>query len=255
MNFDFSNDYFFDNVFGGNVPVYLIVLSFLALLPGIVIMVKVYRMDKIEKEPAGLLLLLFICGIVSILPVVIAEMIVGGIINALFTGKLAIFVMAFIGVAIIEETGKFFALKIPTWKNRNFDYRFDAIVYSVTAALGFAIFENIMYVLEGGIITALLRAVMSVPAHAMFGLIMGVFYGHAKIYDRKGDKKKCRINQWLAILIPTIGHGAYDYFAMSGGNAGIAGLIIIVIAMYVFSWYTLKKESRTDMPMSYEETH
>ncbi|MCF0141558.1 MAG: hypothetical protein HUJ78_06075, partial [Mogibacterium sp.] len=105
MNFDFSNDYFFDNVFGGNVPVYLIVLSFLALLPGIVIMVKVYRMDKIEKEPAGLLLLLFICGIVSILPVVIAEMIVGGIINALFTGKLAMLVMAFIGVAIIEETG------------------------------------------------------------------------------------------------------------------------------------------------------
>ena len=61
-----------------------------------------------------------------------------GIISALFVG-------------LIEEGCKFFFLYKKTWKNVNFNYTFDGIVYAVTVSLGFAAIENIIYVFNYGL--------------------------------------------------------------------------------------------------------
>jgi hypothetical protein len=58
-------------------------LIILASLPGILLIAYVYKQDKIEKEPKGLLIKLMLFGVLSIIPAVIAELIGGAILFAI----------------------------------------------------------------------------------------------------------------------------------------------------------------------------
>ena len=225
-------------------------LLILAVLPGILLMVKVYRADRIEKEPLGLLVLLLLLGAVVCLPVSIVEVVLSNVFTSLIpAGRLLRIVDYFVGVALIEELGKFLVTKICTWKNKNFNYQFDAIVYTVTSALGFAILENIFYVSQGGLQTALLRSVLSVPGHAIFGLFMGVSYGVAKRCELRGDKKGKRRNLFFAILNPTILHGIYDFCLSEGTTSASIVFLIFVLVLYINAWKLLKRKALEDMPL------
>ena len=78
----------------------------------------------------------------------------------------------FILVGLVEEGSKWIILKSFTWKNKEFNYIYDAIVYAVFVSLGFAALENIIYVLNGGITTAITRTIFSIPGHTFFGVFM-----------------------------------------------------------------------------------
>lgn len=52
-------------------------------------------------------------------------------------------------------------------------------MYAVMVSMGFAATENIIYVVQGGYVTGILRAFTAVPAHATFGILMGYFMGIA----------------------------------------------------------------------------
>ena len=230
------------------------VLLILAVLPGIIIMFKVYRMDKIEKEPFGLILLLMILGAISCIPVAVVEGLLGNAFASVFpAGRFLRLIDNFIGVALIEEGAKFLVTRICTWKNKNFNYVFDAIVYTVSAALGFAIFENIFYVSAGGIKVALLRAVLSVPGHAIFGLFMGLYYGAAKVCMVRGNKARQRRFMWTAVLVPTVLHGIYDFCLSDQTYIALIAFIVFVAVLYTRAWKLLKKESIEDMPLESAE--
>ena len=71
-------------------------------------------------------------------------------------------------VAPAEELGKFIVLRSITWKNKHFNYSYDAIVYAVFVSLGFAALENITYVFGSGVGTAFLRMFTAVPTKSAF---------------------------------------------------------------------------------------
>ena len=104
----------------------------------------IYFNDKKEKEPFGLLVGLFFGGVGSVVTALIGEEIGGLIIpeDTLVGGILH----AMIVVGPSEELSKFLVLFLITWKNRHFNYSYDAIVYAVFVSLGFAAIENIGYV-------------------------------------------------------------------------------------------------------------
>ncbi len=225
-------------------------LLFLAILPGILLMIKVYRADRIEKEPIGLLILLLCLGAVVCFPVAYIENVLDRLFAGLIpAGRLLRFVDNFIGVALIEETGKFAVTKLCTWKNRNFNFQFDAIVYAVTTSLGFAILENILYVAAGGLEVALLRGVLSVPGHAIFGLFMGVSYGVAKRCESRGDMAGKRRNLRFAIITPTILHGIFDFCLTDKTYVALIIFVIFVLVLYINAWKLLKRKSYEDMPL------
>ncbi len=126
----------------------MIILTFLAVIPAIVLMRYVYKQDKIEKEPTGLLIKLAILGVISTVCAMFTEAIGSVILNVLFysddPGYLYNILMYFIVVALSEEGVKYMVLKRATWKNPNFDYVFDGIVYAVFVSLGFALWEAIL---------------------------------------------------------------------------------------------------------------
>lgn len=224
------------------------VLILLALLPAIALAVWIYRQDAVEKEPAGLLWKVFFFGVLSIIPILIMELLLDDVLLALFEEGTLAYILAdnFIGVALVEEFWKMRAAKRAAWKHPAFNYKFDAIVYCVISALGFAAIENVMYVMDSGLATALSRMVLSVPSHAIDGLIMGYFFGIAKEADLAQDRKRRKKYLRYAVLVPTIEHGIYDTSLSLESDWLMLFFFVFVIAVDIWAYRFVKKQAGAD---------
>ena len=138
----------------------------------------------------------------------------------------------FLVVGLSEEGFKYLLLRWRTWRSPNFNCQFDGVVYAVFVALGFALWENISYVLMYGLSTALVRAVTAVPGHACFGVFMGIWYGAARRYANEGDFIGERVCRRRALWLPVLIHGMYDFIASL--DFDYSGLIFIGFILVVF---------------------
>ncbi len=179
----------------------------LAVAPGAAIVLYIYLSDKHEKEPLSLLLLSFIYGGVSTLVTLAISWPVNFLILTKEDDVVHQFFNALFKIAFIEEFSKFMFVRFILYYNKNFNEPFDGIIYAVMVSMGFATVENIIYVFQYGVETGLLRMFTAVPAHAAFAVIMGYFLGKAKFTHRKEFYFSL-----IALLAPTLFHGAYDYF-------------------------------------------
>ena len=191
------------------------VLIAAAVIPAIALLVMVYRMDRLDKEPTWLLVRLVIMGVVAAGLSMLTERTGTWVLNHTFrTANTLYFVLTYyVVVACSEEGFKYLLMKGQTWNNPAFNCQFDAVVYSVFVSLGFALWENIGYVAMYGFQTALIRAVTAIPGHACFGVFMGAMYGVAKKYDNWGYEKRSHTFRILSFLVPVFMHGTYDYIA------------------------------------------
>ena len=96
-------------------------------------------------------------------------------------------ILSFVFVAAVEEALKYWIVRKKIWDHPAFDEYFDGIMYAVTASLGFAALENVFYVTDGGLYVGVIRALMAVPAHALFGAMMGYYIGLAR-FEKNPDK-------------------------------------------------------------------
>ena len=202
----------------------------IALAPGAAIGLYIYWKDKHEREPLGLLVKSFFFGVISTLITLLISWPISRLVPLDPTSLTQQAVHAFLLVALIEEFSKFIFVRWVLYPNKNFNEPFDGIVYSVTVSLGFAGLENILYVMDGGVETAVLRMFTAVPAHASFGVLMGYFLGKAKFEHKKGHYAI------YALGVATLFHGAYDYFWFIAYVPGIwIGAVISLIIGIVLS--------------------
>ncbi len=228
----------------------------LALIPVIGLLIFIYVRDKREKEPMGLLIGLFFAGVGTAIPAIILEAIGELILEAAIPYESAIkaVLLAMIVVGPAEEMGKYTVLRLITWKNKHFDYSYDAIVYAVFTSLGFAAIENIGYVFSGGLSVALTRMFTAIPGHTSFAVFMGFFYSKAKYASVTGNKSDYKKYNALSMIMPIIVHGLYDAIVMGGLAAeedlvlGLAFLlwVVYVIALFVVSFIMVIKASKND---------
>ena len=226
------------------------ILLIAAVLPAIILMIYVYKKDTVEKEPPRLILRLFILGMVAGPLAGFTESLMFGVINATIDpGVLNLVLSFFVGVAAVEEGFKYLFLSTVR-KNPHFNYVFDGIVYAVAVALGFAALENILYVFDGGLEVAAMRAIFSVPGHCADGVVMGCFFGLARHAEFNGDKSKATLYYVLAFVLPTIEHGIYDS-ALSAESDLLALLAMAFqLAFILFAGYLVKNISKKDKPIS-----
>ena len=229
-------------------------LALLAVLPAIVLLVVIYRADNIEKEPFSLMAKVFGLGALTTISAMILEEIGLFILSFFFytPNALYTFFEMFCVVALAEEAGKYFVLKKATWKNKEFNFSFDGIVYSVCASLGFAILENILYVFQGGFSTAVMRAITAVPGHCIFGIFMGIYYGIAKGCELRGDENGKKLNLKKALLVPIFLHGFYDFSCSLEYDGMFLVFILLEIFMTVNAIKMVKKMSKEDKPLNPE---
>ena len=229
------------------------ILSLLvAVLPPLFIMILLNVKDKKDKEPKWLLFLCVVGGALStIFSIIMEKLFMSGIRNMFNDDESIAFyaVEAFLGIAIVEELGKYIALRIITWKSRHFDYTFDGIVYSVFVSLGFAVTENILYVIKYGVQTGMLRAVTAIPGHMSFGVYMGYFYGLAKFYQVAGYKSKKTANLWIGYLTAVMMHGLYDFLAFSQRQISMWFFFIFSISMDIFVFVQIHQSAKNDTPI------
>ena len=169
-------------------------LSLAALVPVVLLFIRVYRLDRIEKEPRVLLGKLIGLGALAAVPAALVEV---GLLHLL--GRAAprasaayLLVQNFLIVAGSEELGKFLPVRLAAWRDPAFDYRFDAVVYAVSSSLGFAAVENVLYVMQSDLRTAVSRAILSVPGHFFFAVCMGLFLSRAKQAESCGQLRRRR---------------------------------------------------------------
>ena len=201
-----------------------------------------------EKEPKELLKKLTKGGIYAALLTIVISLFLPLISPALDATRtevmnpVELLIYAFIGVALVEESCKYYFTHKYTYNNREFDYLFDMIVYATYVSLGFALLENLIYVITGGIYVGLLRAITAIPMHACTGVMMGHFLGEAKYNEI--NKKSAKKNKILALLVPILMHGAYDYSAFSGN---ILMFIILIVTFVSLSVGIVNKKSKNDI--------
>lgn len=219
-----------------------------AVIPAVVLLVKVYKVDHLDKESPRLLWNLVVRGVIATVFAMLTEWI-GEFVLSSFVQEGTVlynFLLYFIVVAVSEEGFKYLLMKQRTWKDPEFNFQFDGVVYAVFVSLGFALWENISYVLMYGFGTALIRAVTAVPGHACFGVFMGAWYGLAKKYESYGmhsQSKTCRV---VALLSSIVLHGCYDFTA-SIENQNYAWIFVaFVVAMFLVAFRLVKKLSQND---------
>lgn len=211
-------------------------LFIIAITPAIAIIFGIYLSDRYDREPLKLLLLTYILGALSVVPILIVEEFFLRI--NIFSGVLNAFYTAFIVAGLTEEYFKrLVILKLP-YKTKYFNEKLDGIVYGVFSAMGFATVENIVYVVyryANNPHVGLYRGVFSVPAHAVFGITMGYYLSLAK-FDT--DEKRARKNKRRSLYIPIILHGIFNFILM----AGIPQLSLLFVPYVIYIWWLNQKK-------------
>lgn len=220
-----------------------LILSTLAVGPGIGLAVYIYYADEWEPEPKKLLIQCFILGSLACMPAGLYEVIFEEIFS--FEGLLddsrqftfsAIMFFSFIGVALPEEFCKFIILKNFIYRNREFNEPMDGIVYGGMVGCGFATLENIGYVFLYSYETGILRMFTAVPSHACWGIILGYFMAKAKF----SPNPKNHLTKGLLLVM--VLHGTYD-FGLFYGKAW-SNLVFTIPSYFLGLYFALKGKGK-----------
>lgn len=245
-----------------------LILILAAVIPALFLLVQVYRADRLEKEPLSLLISLLLWGVVATELASLSEQAGILLLQRLFRpsqalawnfrwagptraaaaqNSVAYDALLYFGVVAVSEEGfKYLLLHRRTWREPEFDCCFDGVVYAVFLSLGFALWENIHYVLAYGFGTALARALTAVPGHACFGVFMGAWYGAAKRAELSGDRSRSRSLRFLAFLVPCLLHGAYDFMATTRLLEYGWLFLPFVAILFLVSVFLVRRLSRGD---------
>ena len=234
-------------------------LLFLSLFPIIIIALIIYKNDRVEKESSKILTKVFCGGVLSVL----LSLLLSNFLEILFPfftvdnsenlNLITLIPYYYIGVALIEEFSKWIFVYLFCWKDNEFNYLYDSIVYCVFAALGFAALENVLYVLMGGVGIGIARGLFAVPGHAFFAVFMGYYLGMSKFYNIRHNKKQGNKYFILSIIVPTLLHGTYDYLLsiieILPAVPCFILFLIFMILLYIFAIRMVKKTSRINVGM------
>ena len=208
---------------------------YIASLPVFLIGLYIYKKDT-EKEPLKLLAKLLGCGAAAAVCTLIFSLILSGFIPFLKVtdiNTLSVFeriIYIFVGIAFIEEGFKYLFLYKYGYNNKEFDSSFDMIVYATFVSLGFALFENLLYVYEGGVgLGIFMGAFLSVAKHFEINKLLGAFK-----------------NKFLALLTPVLIHGIYDYLVMQESTKAVIAFIVFIICVDIITIKLVNQKSRED---------
>ncbi|HEY3445964.1 MAG TPA: PrsW family glutamic-type intramembrane protease [Myxococcales bacterium] len=198
-----------------------LLLAASALVPAFLLLWFLYSRDK-NPEPKGMVAKAFLLGAVIVLPVIPCAMGLEALGKGLTGMWGAALVSAFLGAAIPEEAFKLLVLRGWAWRKPAFDEPMDGMVYGAAASLGFAAFENVMYVGQGGLGVAALRAFTAVPGHALTGVLMGAYVGRAK-FGRDGA------SVFKGFMVAMVLHGLYDTFLFTKSGFALLALVVLIV--------------------------
>ncbi|ARK22864.1 MULTISPECIES: glutamic-type intramembrane protease PrsW [Sporosarcina] len=179
----------------------MFILLTVAIAPALALFSYLYLRKQIAKEPSKSLFHAFIYGAIMTFPILFIQHVFEE--ERVFDSE---FFRNVLFTSSLEEFFKWIIIFILVYKTIEFEDAYDGILYGASVSLGFATVENILYLLSFGLDTAFIRALLPVSSHALFGVVMGYYFGKAK-FSIVSEKAK-----WIAVafLAPFLLHVLYN---------------------------------------------
>ncbi|WP_199614981.1 glutamic-type intramembrane protease PrsW [Paenibacillus alkalitolerans] len=195
-----------------------------AAAPGLALLSYIYLKDKYESEPLHLVAKLFLFGLISVFPAMLLQR---GL--SLWFGEAPI-LFSFVTSAVVEEGAKWLIVLAAVFRHSEFDEPYDGIVYATAASLGFATMENLMYALaEPYSLSALfIRALLPVSGHALFGIVMGYYFGRAKFHPFSRGRSLA-----YSIVFPVFWHGLFDFVVISAKSYWVWLIVPLMSVLWI----------------------
>jgi len=199
-----------------------------ALLPSLAWLVFFLKED-LHPEPKRLLFLTFAAGALSTVPALLFQIFFESTPLAKILGSLLVLIV----LALIEEVSKFGAAYFAVAREPEFDEPVDAMIYMITAALGFAAIENLFIAastfqgatvasFEATVNTLLLRFVGATLLHVLASGLLGFYWAKRKT--------------GTGLMVATTAHGIFNFLILSFENTNLlyAAAFLIVAMFFLF---------------------
>ncbi|OGU34862.1 MAG: hypothetical protein A2068_05645 [Ignavibacteria bacterium GWB2_35_6b] len=217
-----------------------------AVIPMLVYLLLLWKMDKYEPEPLTFVLKHFLWGAFgAVFFAVIGSKILS--INLNFITTSTPFLEAILVAPFIEEITKGSFL-FKTIKSKRFDNLTDGLVYGGAIGLGFGMTENFLYFITYGdtysqwIFLVIVRSSFSAVMHCISTATVGAFLGFAKFSVKKNKSFLYPIGFIIAMFI----HFAWN-FSVSFQGTYLYGILFMAITIYSFFRifkYSIKLEEK-----------
>lgn len=205
----------------------MVVNVLMGAIPPIIYLCLIYRYLFKEREPKEEFMgyLIFLIGMLCVLPVSHIETIY--LSNGFSDDYKQIFLENFFIVGICEEFCKLAILSFIIEK------RFTSkgiipkptviLFYAICGAIGFATMENMIYLINGGLLLALLRAFTSVVMHICTSITIGFAYNLSQKRDNK-------VYIFIGLIVGMLQHAIFNLVALTVGDGS---LLYFIVAMYL----------------------
>ena len=173
------------------------------------------REDKEKPEPKGILTICFILGAAAVILVLPIQKFIQTNFSA-HTTQVILW-------ASVEEIMKYLAMILILYKSKYIEEPIDYAIYIITVALGFAAFENMLFLIKPlsldqtivGLLTGQLRFLGSTLLHSVSSGIIGIFLGLSFFMNREKEK----LYLFLGIILAITLHSTFNFFIIeNSGN-------------------------------------
>ncbi len=216
----------------------------LGLAPALFWLWYFYLKDRYAPEPRAWIVRIFLLGMLSTIPIAIVE----GLIGAVVGSELLLAVLV---APVVEECGKFLVVYRFVYRRTVFDEPIDGIIYAVTAALGFAALENVVYLFAAYSETltlplelSVLRAVLSGPGHALMSSMWGFALGQSLVTPHPRATRLI----WQGLLLAIALHAAFNLLVGEGLVGATILILVLVPAMWLIATHRIAQALRESAP-------
>ncbi len=209
---------------------FYIVISF---VPGILWLLYFLQKDNLHPEPKVLIIETFLLGILIAAPVLVTQQLFINLVKP--EGMVFLLLVA----AFIEEYFKYFAVKIHILKSVEFDEPIDAMIYCITAGLGFATIENVLYVIASFPAAAnsspmgvlIIRGLGSTILHALSSGIVGFALAFSFFSAKSKENKATYLT--IGLILATIVHFLFNILLTIDGFSSIEQRFVFIIVFLI----------------------
>lgn len=208
-----------------------------AAAPGAALLAFFYLKDRYNSEPVSLVLKMFLLGVLLVFPMMVIQY---SFLQAFGSNP---FVASFIISAGLEEFFKWFIVYFVIYKHSSFDEPYDGIMYAVSVSLGFATLENIFYAFlqSSTFLDLMIRALLPVPGHALFGVLMGFHLGKAKFM---AAGSRINFHLLLSLFLPIFYHGLFDFILVTANVYWVWFIIPLMTFLWIRSLWKMDQANK-----------
>lgn len=215
---------------------------FVAVLPVLGLAWLIFRADLHEREARRPVVVSLLLGLLIFPPAWYLE---GRLLAAWGSagGLASTLLVAFGIVAPVEEGLKGVVMRAYPYSRAFFNEPMDGIVYAGMVGLGFALGENLHFAWGHAWQTTFLRALTTVPMHAILGIILGYWVGRARFQPERAG------HLWLLGLASVwLLHGAYNFLLLQEAYDGLLYLSAPLLGAAVLLASDLVRRHQNNSP-------